>query len=93
MSIIESIICSTPVINIGFGEDGLENKRLSNIIHAPFIKEFEKSDFVEQCLNFDKFQEVFLTFLHIKNKIEREKISASLEISISDLTPFEFNQK
>lgn len=91
MSIIESIICSTPVINIGFGEDGLENKRLSNIIHAPFIKEFEKSDFVEQCLNFDKFQEVFLTFLQIKNKIEREKISASLEIYISDLIPFEFN--
>lgn len=93
MSIVESIICSTPVINIGFEENGYENKKLSNIIHAPFIKEFEKSDFVEQCLNFEKFKEVALTFLQIKNKIEREEIFTSLEIFISDLTPFEFNQK
>ena len=58
MGIIESIICSTPVINIGFGEDGLENKKLSHIVHAPFIKEFENTDFVEQCLTFDSFKKI-----------------------------------
>ena len=88
MGIIESIVCSTPVINIGFGEDGFENKKLSHIVHAPFIKEFENSDFVQQCLTFDSFKEKFKQLINYKKQISSEKISNSIDISKSDLTSF-----
>jgi hypothetical protein len=88
MSIIESIICSTPVINIGFGENGSENKKLSHLVHAPFIKQFEKSAFVEQCLTFYDFKEKITPFLNYKNQILSEDISNSIGISNSNLAFF-----
>lgn len=88
MSIIESILCSTPVINIGFGEDGYENKKLSHIVHAPFIKQFEKSAFVEQCLTFKAFKEKIIPFLNYKNQILSEDISNSIGIYKSELSNY-----
>ena len=37
MSIVESIICSTPVINIGFGENGSENKKFIAYCSCPLL--------------------------------------------------------
>lgn len=88
MSIIESILCSTPVINIGFKENGSENKKLSHIVHAPFIKQFEKSAFVEQCLTFNAFKEKIIPFLNYKNQIVSKNISNSIGVYKSELSNY-----
>jgi len=88
MSVLESINCGTPVINIGFDENGFENTDLAHIIHAPFIKQFEKSDYVTQCLTFNDFKNKFYLFNHLKKTMPTNKISSSLNLCQSEINIF-----
>lgn len=88
MSVVESINCGTPVMNVGFDENGFENTDLSHIIHAPFIKQFEKSDYVTQCLTFNDFKNKYYLFSHLKKTMPTNKISCSLNLSLSEISIF-----
>ena len=88
MSTVDSIMCGTPVLNIGFGEKGLYNNELEFIIESSFNLEFEKCEFVSTSRSQDEFISLLPSILQIKVNINKSVIINSLDIGLSRITEF-----
>lgn len=88
MSTIDSIVCGTPVITIGFNEKGEYNSEISHIVDSPFCEEFNKSKFVFKAITFKSFTEVFSKFSSFKAITNKSIIQKSIEIVQSELDIF-----
>lgn len=88
MSTVDSLMCGTPVVNIGFDETGYENKSISHIIHSPFVNEFAKSEFVSTFTDFDLFKESFRHLLGIKSVNSRFDIQNSIDVVKMDINQY-----
>jgi hypothetical protein len=88
LATIDSILCGTPVINIGFDGEGNYNSELEYLIESDFAKEFEQSEYVKPAKNLSAFNEVLKKMLEIKLKVKRTQIQDSLNLFISDISTF-----
>lgn len=88
MSTVDSIVCGTPVLNIGFDTSGNYNQQLDFLIKSPFANEFEKSRFVETAKTFEEFKMQISRFMNIKDHTQRTEVQHSLEITLPMLNSF-----
>lgn len=85
MATIDSLVCGTPVVNIGFNVFGEYNKELEFLIQSPFNKEFEKNEYVKTCLSLNELKLYFSGNIMENNKL-REAIAKSIEmVTISNI--------
>lgn len=88
MSTIDSILCGTPVLNIGFEASGNYNDKLRFLIESPFNEEFEKSKCVKTFRSSDGFVDTLQSFLSIKEKLKKSQIVASMPITTSHISAY-----
>jgi hypothetical protein len=88
MATIDSLMCGTPVLNIGFDENGGVNNKLNHIIFSPFNLEFEKSEFVSTVYDFNTFEFKIIDSLKFKNLNNIGTIQNSISISKSEISSF-----
>jgi hypothetical protein len=88
MATIDTLMCGTPVINIGFNEKGDYNRELDFLIESPFNLEFKKNDFVVTVRKFEDLDLCLEEGLTTKIQYASSKIRNSVDINISDLERF-----
>ena len=88
MATIDSLVCCTPVITVGFNALGEYNHEVDHLINSPFNKDFNKSDFVFECNTSDSFKLNILNSINVKQKNTLEQIRNSLELEINKIDFF-----
>jgi hypothetical protein len=88
MATIDSIVCGTPVVTIGFDEGGDYNYQLDYLIDSPFNREFNKSEFVVECNSLSDFRRNFEHAIQLKSYNSQIEIRNSLDIAVNEINKF-----
>ena len=82
MAAVESIVSGTPVINIGFNGQGIQEPLLKRFSNAPFLSDILVSKYVQLAINFEDFKNIFFELYNKKQEINKAEIVNSMNISI-----------
>jgi len=88
MATIDSIVCGTPVVTIGFDERGEYNRQINYLIDSPYNKEFNKSEFVVECNSLSDFGRNFENAIQLKRCNSQIEIKNSLDIAVNEINQF-----
>lgn len=88
MATIDSLVCCTPVITVGFNALGEYNHEVDHLINSPFNKDFNKSCFVFECNTLDSFKLNIINSIHLKQQNNPEEIRSSLEVHVNKIDVF-----
>lgn len=86
MAAVEAILSGTPVINIGFNGQGIQEPLLKRFSNAPFLSDILISKYVRLTVSFEDFKSAFFELYNKKEKINKSEIVNSMNISIIDAT-------